>query len=155
MTIKSSIPAVITAVINACTSAVAGQVDNISSSPVEVVDGELGPRVPNQFVQILGVSNGQQVWGSIGTQRRNETYTVHGMVRVYVGSDDQAYCRQRTADLFALVETAVDSDPQLGAVVNGSIQASVTDVRWGVTDSGGRAAELDFVLAVVTQLIAT
>jgi hypothetical protein len=155
VTIASSIPSVVTAVLSSLSTVVAGQVDNISSSPVEVVDGEVGTTIPNQFVQIIGVSSGQQSWGSVGKQRRNESYDIQGMVRVYVGSDDQAYCRQRCFDLYALIETALDNDPSLGGVVNGAIQASPLDLRMGVTDQGGRAAELDFTLSVTTQLIAT
>lgn len=155
MTIRSSIPAVVNAVLSTVTNAIAGQVDNVSGSPAEVVDGELGTRVPNQFVQIIGVSGWQQSWAALGKSRRNESYDISGMVRVYVGSDDQQYCRQQVFDLYALVETALDNDPLLGGVVNGAVQVSAGDLRMGVTDAGGRAAELDFVLAVTTQLIAT
>lgn len=154
MTIASSVPTVVTAVLAAVTTAVTGQTA-ASGSDVQVSDGELGTYVADEFVQIISVTGGRQEWGAIGKQRRNESYDINGMVRAYVGSEDQAYCRSRVFALFALIETAVDNDPQLGAVVNGSIQASPTDLRMGVTEHGGRAAELDFVLSVTTQLIAT
>lgn len=155
MTIRSSIPAVVAAVLSTISTAVAGQTDNIDSSPVEVVDGEVGTHVAAQYIQIIGVSGASQQWASVGKSRRNETYDITGTIRVYVGSDDQAYTRQRCFDLFALIETALDNDPFVGGVVNGSVQSVATDLRMGVTDSGGRAAELDFILPVVTQLIAS
>lgn len=155
MTIQSSIPTVVDAVLSAITTAVAGQVDNVSASPVVVVDGELGTSIPNQFVQVIGVTGWQQTPGAIGRDRRNETYGIPGMVRVYVGSDDQQYCRQQAFYLFALVETALDNDPSLGGVVNGSVQVAAGDMRMGVTDLGGRAVEIDFSLSVTTQLVAT
>lgn len=154
MTIRSSIPSVITAILLTTRTALAGAVSQ-QGVPVLVIDGELGTNVPPEFVQIVGVTNGQQSWGAIGKQRRNESFEVHGMVRVYVGSDDQAYCRQRCFDLLALIETSLDNDPQLGGVINGAAEFSATDLRMGVTDAGGRAAEADFAIAVTTQLIAT
>lgn len=154
MTIASSVPAVVTAILATVSTAMTGQVA-ASGSAVQIADGELGPYVADEFVQIIGVSNGRQEWGSIGRQRRNESYEINGMVRAYVGGDDQAYCRSRVYALFALIETAVDNDPSLGSVVNGAIQAAPTDLRMGATEHGGRAAELDFTLSVTTQLIAT
>lgn len=155
MTIASSVPAVVDAVLALCARVLTGQVDSVSGSPVEVVDGELGTRVPNEFVQIVGVQGGQQSWAAVGRQRRNEAYAIVGMVRVYVGNDDQQYCRRRAFELFARLESGLDDDPFVGGVVNGSVQSSASDLRMGVTDHGGRAAELDFLLSVTTQLIAT
>lgn len=154
MTIRSSVPAVVTAILSTFNTALAGQVSQ-QGAGVLVIDGELGTNVPPEFVQIIGVANGMQSWAAIGQQRRNESYEVHGMVRVYIGGDDQAYCRQRCFDLLALIETSLDNDPQLGGVINGAAQFTATDMRMGVTDAGGRAAEVDFAIAVTTQLIAT
>ena len=154
MTIRSSIPAVVTATLSMLTTAMTGQVSQLGS-PVTVIDGELGPNVPPEYVQVLGVSGGRQVWATIGKQRRDEHFDVVGMVRVYVGGDDQAYCRQRCYDLLALVETALDNDPSLSGATNIAAQFAATDLRMGVTDTGGRAAEVDFTISVSTQLIAT
>jgi hypothetical protein len=154
VTIRSSIPAVTTAALSAISSAIAGQVTQFGQ-PVEVADGELGTYIADEFVQLIGVTGGRQTWAALGKQRRNEEYQLNGMIRCYVGNDDQAYVRQRCCDLFALIETALDNDPSLSGAVNGAVQAEANDMRWGVTDSGGRAAELDFTLSVVTQLIAT
>jgi hypothetical protein len=155
MTIRSSIPAVVTTVLSTVSSAISGQVDNVNGMPVDVIDGELLKYTAPQFVQIIGVSGWQQSPAVIGMERRKETYDIHGMVRVYVGSDDQAYCRQQAFDLYALVETALNNNPSLGGVVNGSVQVAAGDLRMGVSDGGGRAAEIDFTLSVTTQLIAT
>lgn len=154
MTIRSSIPATVTAVLSMLTTAVAGQMSQ-QGSPVAVIDGELGTNIPPEYLQILGVSGGRQVWATIGKQRRDEHFDVVGMARVYIGGDDQAYARQRCYDLLALVETALDNDPSLSGVVNIAAQFTATDMRMGVTDIGGRAAEVDFVISVSTQLIAT
>ena len=154
MTIASSVPAVINAVLATITTALAGQVAS-SGQPVSVFDGELGTFVADEFLCIQGVSGGRQSWATIGKTRRTESYDIDGLVRVYIGNDDQAYCRTRAYALLAFVETALDNDPSVGGVVNGSVQISPVALRMGVTDVGGRAAELEFTLAVVTQLIAT
>ena len=155
MTIRSSVPSVITAVLSMITTAVAGQVDSVNGGAVAVVDGELGTYVANEYVQIVGTTGGHQQWASIGTQRRDESYDITGLIRAYVGNDDQAHVRQRVYDLFALIETALDDDPQLGGVVNGTVEAVPVALDMGVTNLGGRAAELHFALSVTTQLIAT
>jgi len=154
VTIEASPPVVLAAVIQAATTALAGQVA-VSGSAVAVVEGEIGTYVADEYVVIHGLSNGSQKWGHIGTQRRDEKYTIHGLIRAYVGNEDQAYCRNRVFQLYDLLGSVLDTDPSVGAVVNESVQAEWTDLRMGVTDAGGRAAELDFQLPVSTQLIAT
>ena len=154
MTIASSVPTVITAVLAAINTALTGQVA-VSGSPVAVVLGGLGTYVADEFVVLHGMTNGQQQWATIGKTRRDERYDLHGMVRVYVGNDDQSYCMVRADAIYALIETALNNDPSVGGAVNISVQPSMTDMRMDVTDVGGRAAELDFVLSVATQLIAT
>lgn len=149
--IRSSIPSVVTATLAMIGTQLA--TTGPGGSPIPVFDGEPSSNVPDEFVIILGVSNSHQVWGSIGQQRRNEVYDVDGMVRVWAGGDNQSPLRQRVYDLLALVETALDNDPFLSGTVNGTVQFSASDPRWGPIDTG-RYCEVDFTLSVVTQLIA-
>ena len=149
--LRSSIPSVTTAAIALLSSQLAGQKPD--GSPVPVYDGDMSSDVPDEFVVVGGVSNGQQVWGAIGTQRRNEHFDIDCMVRVWAGGDAQAPLRQRCFDLLALIELALVQDPSLGGTVNGAVQFSASDCRWGPLD-GGRYCEADFTLSVVTQLIA-
>ena len=149
--IRSSIPSVVASAISILSAALAKQGAGGTTFPV--YDGEMSSDVPDEFVVVIGVSNGQQVWGSIGTQRRNEHFDIDCMVRVWAGGDNQSPLRQRCFDVLALIETAVDNDPFLAGTTNGAVQFSATDCRWGPLD-GGRYCEADFTLSVVTQLIA-
>ena len=151
MTIRSSIPSVTTAALTMLATALATQ--GPSGTPLAVFDGEPSSNVPDEFVIVLGASNGRQSWGSIGTQRRNEQYDLDCMVRVWAGGDVQATLRQRCFDLLMLIETGVDNDPSLSGTVLSAVQFSANDVRWGPLDAG-RFCEADFTLSVVTQLIA-
>ena len=151
MTIRSAIPTVTNAALSMLTTqlAKAGQ----GGQPLEVFDGEPSSNVPDEFVLLSSAFNGRQSWGAIGTQRRNETFDLNGMIRVWAGGDSQAPLRQRCFDLLALVETAVDNDPFLSGSVNGTVQFTANDASWGALDTG-RYCEVTFTLSVVTQLIA-
>ena len=151
-TIRSSIPSVYAAVLALTTSRLLKQAVG-GGGDVQVFDGELATYVPDEFVVLNGITNGRQAWGSIGTQRRNETFDINGMVRVWAGGDGQAGLRQRAFDIAAILESALDTDPFVGGVVNGTVQFTAGDVRFGVQDDG-RFCELDFFLSCVTQLIA-
>ena len=150
-TIRSAIPSVVTAVLTTLGAQLA--TSGPGGMPVPVFDGEPSSNVPDEFVIVVGVVNGHQQWGSVGTQRRNETFDIDGMVRVWAGGDNQATLRQRCFDLLLLVESALDNDPFVSGAVNGTVQFSASTARWGPID-GGRYCEGDFTLAVVTQLIA-
>ena len=149
--IRSAIPAVYTAVLAMLTAKMVQQA--AGGGNVQVFDGELATYTPDEFVVLSGISNGRQSWGSIGTQRRNETFDINGMVRCWAGGDSQALQRQRIFDLLALIESALDTDPSVGGVVNGTVQITAGIVRFGVQDDG-RYCEADFYLTVANQLIA-
>lgn len=149
--IRSAIPSVYSAVLALLTANMLRQA--AGGGNVAVFDGELTTYTPDEFVVLNGISNGRQSWGSIGTQRRNETFDINGMARAWTGGDNQAALRQRVFDLLALIESALDNDPFVSNAVNGTVQISVGNVRFGVQDDG-RFCEADFYLSVVTQLIA-
>ena len=152
MTLQASVPAVVTAILAATTTAVAGQT-SAAGSPVQVIDGELGTYVADEYIQIIGAA-GAQALASVGNLWRDEDYTIQGLIRVYVGGDDTAYTRNRAFALLALLEQSLTADRSLGGllVLPGMAQLGRFDLRNGVTSKGGRASELAFEIDVHNQI---
>jgi hypothetical protein len=72
------------------------------------------PRQPEREMVIIGNVSGDQQWASIGTQRRDESYTVDLYTVVLWPGYTALEAMQRAWEMFGVVETAIRDNVQVG-----------------------------------------
>lgn len=137
----ASIPAAITALLSVATSALPN---------VQIVEGELGEYVAAEQFILLDVI-GQDEPATTGQPRRfNEAYGITCLVRTYAGNQDFAARRTRACAMYEAVRDGILTDPSLGNVVL-EARTETYNLRTGITDKGGSASEMEFVVHISNQ----
>lgn len=74
-----------------------------------------GSELPDNFLVVGAIEDVVQTWAGLGNQRRDETYSIRGLVRVYSGNDPT------TIDVDALAQSAWAYVQQIVAVIAGPL----------------------------------
>lgn len=131
----SRTPAVIDALVSTLTTALSGT--------ATVYDGQwvTPPDSTQSYVTVgwtpdLDGPSGQQDWAGLGNRARTERIDIPCYADAYSGDTDTAARRNAAFTLFAACETALRTDPTLGAVLNLYAQVSEYAVRQEQTEQG-------------------
>ena len=94
---------------------------NIVSAKVQVASGYLGDDSDrHETIQLIGATSASQRWGALGNRRREEEYTLAGVVYVLeAGKSEPAIkdVRDRAFELLAEIEDFLRLDPTIGNTV--------------------------------------
>lgn len=140
-TVTSSIP-------DAMDAFVAGMLlrANIISAGVQVASGYLGAdSARHESIQLTSVPDAAQVWGMLGNRRRDEEYTIDGLVwAMKPGKNEPAIkaARDRAFELLAEIEDFLRLDPTIGGTTKVS-ELTAYPVDQGANEEG-RWCQLDF-----------
>lgn len=113
---------------------------NPSVPQIEVIDGELIEAYPDQYMQLVGVSNLRQTTISMGNLRREETYDLDLVIRIWQGdTNDYGTVDSTTVrtTAFAVLEQIVlriTADYTAGGAIR---FWQVGAVSMGTPDTGG------------------
>lgn len=140
-TVTSSIPAAMDAF-------VAGMVARPALDGVQVASGYLGADSDfKQSIQLTGASRAEQVWGMLGNRRRDEEYSLDGLIWVMVAGKNEAViklARDRAFELLAEIEDFLRDDPTLADTTLVS-QLGAYPFEQGA-NAEGRWCQVDFAI---------
>lgn len=84
-----------------------------------------------------------QQWGALGRRLRTEDYSISLVAQVFEPGDDEKSAETRAWAMFALIETALRSDPSLGNLLVPSAEIGEgTQTTFPVSDPEGWAARI-------------
>lgn len=153
MTTPSSIPAVIDALV--ATFAAVLDASIVNDGPgATVPDGPLmvyvGVDNPDDEGPIVAAESDQE-WAALGHAQRDETITVHNVIRAWNGDADQKVARDLVFATMATVAASIQSDPTLGGIALYALGISSSTLRqW--QDGQGAGASLDFTVTVRARI---
>jgi len=127
---------------------------NIISAKVQVSTGYLGgDSAAKESIQLTDVTPATQEWGLIGNRRRNEEYTLNGLIWVLKAGKNETVirlARARAFELLAEVEDFLRLDPTIASTTLVSELASYP-LDQGANQEG-RWAQVDFAIACKKDL---
>lgn len=127
---------------------------NIISAGVQVSSGYLGAdSAAKESIQLTDVSPATQVWGMLGNRRRNEEFTLNGIVWVQKPGKNEAgirLARDRAFELLAEIEDYLRVDPTITNNVMVS-ELSAYPVEQGANE-GNRWCQIDFEITCKKDL---
>ncbi len=127
---------------------------NIISAKVQVSTGYLGgDSAAKESIQLTDVTPATQEWGLIGNRRRNEEYTLNGLIWVLKAGKNETVIRAvraRAFELLAEVEDFLRVDPTIASTTLVSELASYP-LDQGANQEG-RWAQIDFAIACKKDL---
>lgn len=118
----------------------------IVAGGVQVASAYLGGDTARaDSIQLTDVPNAEQSWGMLGNRRRDEEYTLHGLIWVFRGGKGETAIRQVRARAFELlgdIEDFLRVDPSIGGTTKVS-ELSRYPLDQGANEEG-RWAQIDF-----------
>lgn len=148
-TVTSSIP-------DAMDAFVAGMLlrANIISAKVEVASGYLGDKSNRQeSIQLTDAPSAVQSWGMLGNRRRDEEYTLAGLIWVMKPGQMEPVikaARDRAFELLAEIEDFLRLDPTIGGTTKVS-ELSAYPFEQGA-NGDGRYCQIDFEISCKKDL---
>jgi len=119
---------------------------NIISAGVQVASAYLGGDTARfESIQLTDAPDAQQSWGMLGNRRRDEEYTLHGVIWVFRAGKGEAVIRDvraRAFELLAEIEDFLRVDPSIGGTTKVS-ELSRYPLDQGANEEG-RWAQIDF-----------
>lgn len=118
---------------------------------LQVSDGEAIEYLAANWLQLTGLTNGEQVSSGLGNLRRKETYVLESLIRVWQGDVDSSTVR---GNAFALLEDVIElitADPSAGGTII-FWQLQDYSLEQGLTAGGGWAAEITFGIACMVEI---
>jgi hypothetical protein len=147
VTVTSTIPAAMDAFVD-------GLLARPGLEGVQIASGYLGADSdPKQSIQLTGASRAEQVWGMLGNRRRDEEYTLDGLIWIVVPGKNEPVIREarnRAFLLLAEIEDFLRVDPRIGQTTKVS-QLSRYPFEQGANDIG-RWCQIDFEIACEQDL---
>ena len=127
---------------------------NIISAAVQVASGYLGAdSARHESIQLTDVTNATQSWGMVGNRRRDEEYTLNGLVWAMKAGKNEAVikaARDRAFELLAEIEDYLRLDPTIGATTKVS-ELSAYPFEQGANEEG-RYCQIDFQITCKKDL---
>lgn len=121
---------------------------NIASAKVQVTSGYMGEDSERkESIQLTDVSSATQAWGMLGNRRRDEEYTINGLVWAMVAGKNETVikaARDRAFELLAEIEDFLRLDPTIGATTKVS-ELSAYPFEQGA-NADGRYCQIDFAI---------
>lgn len=121
---------------------------------VDIIDGAPTTNTPKDFIAVAYAEDGGEVVSGVqtilamGNLLRDESFDVVCRVSAWNGGTDMKKVRDRAFELFAAVETALNSATTLGGAVTFAQIAPVGFAQYQ-TDQGA-VADIDFTVSVRT-----
>ena len=127
---------------------------NIISAKVQVASGYLGgDSAAKESIQLTDVPAATQSWGMLGNRRRDEEYTINGLIWVVKAGKNETVIRSARDRAFALlaeIEDFLRLDPTIGSTTK------VSELTAYPFDQGanaeGRWCQIDFSIACKKDL---
>lgn len=138
-TVTSSIPAAMTAFVEGLQAREGLDKVQVSSAYLGADSGS------HESIYLVGVSLAEQEWLMVGNRRREEKYTIDGVIWVMRAGkmeSDVVVARERAFELLAEIEDYIRVDPTIGGTVKVG-QIAAYPFQQGVLPEG-RVAWIDF-----------
>jgi len=127
---------------------------NIIADGVQVSSAYLGgDTAAKESIQLTNVPQAEQKWGMLGNRRRDEEYTLAGLIWVVKAGKNETIIREaraRAFELLAEIEDFIRVDPTIGATTKVS-ELSRYPVDQGAS-AEGRWCQIDFEITCKKDL---